>query len=116
MTRALGEVARVVRSKNAGPFWMTIDAFFADEDDYRAACDSPLTDRAFLAATYAVDPDSIEIYRIDPLLAIKISFPRAVPQGSVGDSDQHAGQQYVRLLRLPLEGEDASPLRHVDRA
>lgn len=101
-TRTLGEVATIVRSKNAGPFWMTIDAFFANDADYRGACASALTDRRFLAATYAIDPDSIEIYRVDSLLALKISFPRPVPQGSPGDTDQHAGQQYVPLLGIPI--------------
>jgi Domain of unknown function (DUF4387) len=31
MSAALGQMATLVRSKNAGPFWMTIDAFFDDD-------------------------------------------------------------------------------------
>ena len=32
--RTLGDVAELVRSKNAGPFWMTLDMFFATDSDY----------------------------------------------------------------------------------
>src|SRR5690349_6456236 len=30
----LGELAKLVRSKNAGPFWLTIDIMFEDPDAY----------------------------------------------------------------------------------
>jgi hypothetical protein len=103
MTSTLGQTAQLIRSKNAGPFWLTIDVFLATDADYQAARHSPLTDRDHLAETYAVNPDTIEVYTIDTLRAIKISFPRPVPQGSPEDTDQHAGQQYVPLLDIPLD-------------
>jgi Domain of unknown function (DUF4387) len=71
--------------------------FLATEADYQAAWTSALTDRDHLAGTYAIRPGDIEIYAIDSLRAIKISFPRPVPQGSPADTDQHAGQQYGGL-------------------
>ena len=40
MSRTLGEVATIVRSKNAGPFWVTIDVFVGSDADYRDVCDS----------------------------------------------------------------------------
>jgi hypothetical protein len=103
MTSTLGQTAQLIRSKNVGPFWLTIDVFLATDADYQAARHSPLTDRDHLAETYAVSPDTIEVYTIDTLRAIKISFPRPVPQGSPEDTDQHAGQQYVPLLDIPLD-------------
>jgi Domain of unknown function (DUF4387) len=103
MTRTLGQAAQLIRSKNAGPFWLTIDVFLATDAEYDAARTSMLTDRDHLASTYAIRPSDIEIYAIDSLRAIKISFPCPVPQGSPGDTDQHAGQQYVRLLDIPLD-------------
>ncbi|HWF57903.1 MAG TPA: DUF4387 family protein [Candidatus Dormibacteraeota bacterium] len=36
--RSIADVARLVRSKNAGPFWLTIDVMFDDDDVYRAVC------------------------------------------------------------------------------
>jgi hypothetical protein len=64
---------------------------------------SRLTDRDHLARTYAINPETIEIYTVDTLWAIKISFPRPVLQGSTADTDEHAGQQYVQLLDIPLD-------------
>ena len=96
----LGELAAQVRSKNAGPFWMTIDVFFNDDDDERASR-SAITDPAAVGRLYATDPEHVRVYRLPLLRAIKV-LPRPVVQGSVGDRDMHAGQQYVPLLDLPL--------------
>jgi hypothetical protein len=92
-----------VRSKNAGPFWMTIDVFFDSAVAFDQACRSSLTDPAVLGELYATDPGRIRVFRLEPLQAIKISLPRPNVQGSIGDRDMHAGQQYVPLLDLPVE-------------
>ena len=40
----IGDLARQVRSKNAGPFWLTIDVFLDTDEDYtRTAHDPALT-------------------------------------------------------------------------
>ena len=38
----LGDLAKLVRSKNAGPFWLTIDIMFDDADAYRRARDAEI--------------------------------------------------------------------------
>jgi Domain of unknown function (DUF4387) len=101
VTTTLGELAAQVRSKNAGPFWMTIDVFFNEDDDYDRASRSAITDPAAVGRLYATDPEHVRVYRLPLLRAIKISLPRRVVQGSIGDRDMHAGQQYVPLLDLP---------------
>jgi hypothetical protein len=98
----LGQAASLVRSKNAGPFWTTIDAFFPDDASYRQAAASPLTDRAVIAEVYGIAPASVEVFELERLRAIKVSFPRPTVQGSLDDTDLHAGQQYVPLLSLEL--------------
>ncbi|GGF30572.1 DUF4387 family protein [Subtercola lobariae] len=98
MTSTLGEVAELVRSKNAGPFWLTIDVFLANVDDYARVVGSPLTDAAFIADTYQVAADSVRIFTLPHLNAVKVSVPRPSVQGSLYDTDLHAGQQYVALL------------------
>ena len=40
MMATLGDLAKLVRSKNAGPFWLTIDIMFDDADAYRRARDA----------------------------------------------------------------------------
>jgi hypothetical protein len=102
MTPTLGELANQVRSKNAGPFWMTIDAFFDDDEAFERASRSAITNRDALGHLYSTDPKHIRVFLLPLLRAIKVSLPRPVVQGSVGDRDMHAGQQYVPLLNLPV--------------
>lgn len=102
MSTPLGQLATKVRSKNAGPFWITIDAFFADQSTYDRAITSTVTEPATIAELYAVTPDVVRIFELPELLAIKISFPRPSAQGGIGDRDMHAGQQHVPLLDLQI--------------
>jgi hypothetical protein len=44
----------------------------------------------------------VAIYPVEILSMIKISFPRAAPQGGVVERDMHSGQQYVDLLDVEM--------------
>ena len=98
----IGDLAVLVRSKNAGPFWLTIDIMFDDEGKYRRVRDSAILDRALVARLYRRAPDDIIIVNHDAALAIKISFPRPASSGSKYDSDVYGGQQYAPLLGLDV--------------
>lgn len=102
MTETLQHVADLVRSKNAGPFWITIDVFLADHEGYRRVAASALTDARTIAEIYRVDAESVRIFTLPELNVVKVSFPRPVVQGAIADRDIHAGQQYVALLDLPI--------------
>ena len=95
----LGDLAKLVRSKNAGPFWLTIDIMFDDAQDYRRARDAEIVNRAAIARLYNRDPADIIVVNHDTALAIKVSFPRPQSSGSKLDSDVYGGQQYAPLLR-----------------
>ncbi|MDQ1449878.1 MAG: hypothetical protein QOC79_2849 [Actinomycetota bacterium] len=99
----IGHVAELVRSKNAGPFWQTLDIFFANDEDYRAVVDDPSLNTDAIARLYLVDTDNIRICRIPEIRAVKISFPRPTVQGGRDDRDMHGGQQHVPLAQLVLE-------------
>jgi hypothetical protein len=98
----LRDVASLVRSKNAGPFWQTLDIFCDRDDDYCAVSAPSVVSVETVASLYHVDPGTVRIYRLPDLRAVKISFPRPNPQGGIRDRDLHAGQQHVPLLSLPL--------------
>ncbi|MGF6884430.1 hypothetical protein ABIA39_005665 [Nocardia sp. GAS34] len=101
-TPTLGELAHLMRSKNAGPFWLTLDVFFANDSDYqRAAAPGALT-AEMVADCYQIDPEDINLYRLPTLRVIKVSFPRPVVQGSFADRDMHSGQQPLPLANLAL--------------
>ncbi len=98
----LGELATLVRSKNAGPFWITVDVFLPDTDAYERAAASTLTDVDFLADRFAVDPTDVKVFRLPALRAIKVSVPRTHAQGGAHDRDMHGGQQYVPLIDIHI--------------
>lgn len=98
----LGNTAKYVRSKNAGPFWMTIDIFCDSPDDYLTICGSKELTEEKLAEIYQVAADSVKKFQLDDLRIVKFSMPRPVPQGSCLDGDMHAGQQYTRIMDMEL--------------
>lgn len=102
MPELLGDLATEVRSKNAGPFWVTIELFLRDQSAYAIAADPAYLDEEVIARLYGVPAGGVRMFRIPALNVVKISFPRPVPQGSLRDRDIHAGQHHVPLAVLPL--------------
>jgi uncharacterized protein DUF4387 len=102
MPETLQDRALEVRSKNAGPFWVTMELFMRDEAGYRAAADAGFLNEDVIARLYGVPAGGVQIFRIPALNVVKISFPRPVPQGGLRDRDIHAGQHHVPLALLEL--------------
>jgi hypothetical protein len=100
--QTVGALAAQVRSKNAGPFWITLDVFFKNEPDYQLATSSAALSTQVIARRYQVDPATVKYFELPAILAVKISFPRPVTAGSFEDRDLHAGQQHVPLAGLHL--------------
>ncbi|WP_199439846.1 DUF4387 domain-containing protein [Umezawaea beigongshangensis] len=100
MPDTLGDLAVEVRSKNAGPFWVTLELFMRDEAGYALAADEDFLDEDVVARLYGVPAEGVQIFRIPSLNVVKISFPRPVSQGGLRDRDVHAGQHHVPLAAL----------------
>ncbi|HYS41455.1 MAG TPA: DUF4387 domain-containing protein [Pseudonocardiaceae bacterium] len=96
----LSDYALEIRSKNAGPFWVTMEAFMKDANGYAIAADA-ITETT-IAALYGVPPQNVLIFRIPALNVVKISFPRSISQASLRDRDIHAGQHHVPLACLAV--------------
>jgi hypothetical protein len=99
---SLGELAEQVRSKNAGPFWITLDVFFRNKPDYEFVTSSGILSPQLIGRLYRVDPASVKYFELPVLHVVKISFPRPVTAGSFEDRDLHGGQQHVPLAALAL--------------
>jgi hypothetical protein len=108
--RKLSEVCRYVRSKNAGPFWITVDLFFENKEYFQIYSDDPGISVKAIAALYDVDAALVRRYRIDALNVVKISFPRNTPQGGAIERDMHSGQQFVPLLTVEMRGGQVSEI------
>lgn len=99
--RPLRQIAKVVRSKNAGPFEITFDVIFSSADDYRRVRDTGAVTKALVAELYQVPEERISVFGFfDRINAIKITMPRPRPQGSVGETDMHACQQHIPLAEI----------------
>jgi hypothetical protein len=114
MPRTLGDLALEVRSKNAGPFWMTLEAFMPNDLAYSIA-DTLITPE-LIADLYHVAPASLQIFRIPELRVVKVSFPRPVVQGSLHDRDMHAGQHHVPLANVVVPSAQSTITSKIELA
>lgn len=91
-----------VRSKNAGPYWVTIDLFFHDAETFGKYADSAALGPDTIHRLFGADPALVKRFPVESLNMVKVSYARTSPQGGMVERDMHAGQQYVRLLDLEL--------------
>lgn len=98
----LKDVCRHVRSKNAGPFWVTFDLFFDGPEKFRDYHAHPALGPDTFQRLYGPDPALVHRYLVPSLNMVKISHARTSPQGGVVERDMHCGQQFVRLLDVEL--------------
>lgn len=96
------QVCHHIRSKNAGPFWVTIDFFFDGPENFERYHDHPALGPAGFAKAYGIDAAQVAHFPVPSLNVLKVSYPRATVQGGVCERDMHSGQQYVRLLGVEL--------------
>ncbi len=97
------DVCRYVRSKNAGPFWITVDLFFDGPETYARYADAPAIGVDAVAELFGVDPGQVKRFKVDDLGVVKLSYPRRQAQGGAFERDMHGGQQYVPLLDIDLD-------------
>ena len=96
----LSEHVLKVRSKNAGPFWLTIDIFCGDRQAFDEVRTNLKTDQ--VAALFRQPADALKRFDIEDLNVIKISLPRPTVQGSRVDRDMHGAQWAVLLSEMEL--------------
>jgi len=98
----VNEVCSLVRSKNAGPYWVTFDLFFDGPENFARYAGSKALGPPLFARLFDADPAMVKRFEVERLNMVKISYPRATPQGGVVERDLHSGQQFVRLLDIEL--------------
>ncbi len=100
--KLLGQIAGLIRSKNAGPFTLTLDIMFESEKDFQLVVTSGCLSRQRIAELYGVATEDVELHEYRPAYAIKVTVPRNVASGSPGDTDVYGGQQYGPLVTLEV--------------
>ena len=83
----IADIAMKVRSKNAGPFWLTVDIFCDSSETFAKVSEG--LDTARVAAAFGANTQDMKRFDIADLNVVKISLPRPVIQGSREDRDMH---------------------------
>ena len=108
-SQPLWTLTRIIRSKNAGPFQLTIDLLFRSDSDYEWVSRSGVLSRESVARAYNIAIEQVQgVYFWDAARAIKITLDRAVSAGSPGDNDCYGAQQHAPLLYVTMPERSAS--------
>jgi len=98
------EIARVVRSKNSGPYELVLDIMLKDRKLFDALRASGQFTPERLAEVYGVDLKEIRrIVWFEPANAVKVVMPRRIISGAPGDSDVYGAQQHAPLLGMEFD-------------
>lgn len=103
MAARLYDIVKVLRSKNAGPLYLTFDLMFDDEPTYHRVRNSGVITPRWFAEAYGVPAEAVRIIPFDGAMAIKITIPRpGATSGAPDDHDVYGAQQHGPLINLMI--------------
>ena len=104
MTVRLRDVASVIRSKNAGPFELTLDVLLKDDATFEMLRKADVINAKSIANLYRIpESDVIGIVYFPNAKAIKATIVRPLPSGAMGERDVYGAQQHAPLVDLNFE-------------
>lgn len=102
--KKLADLAKTIRSKNAGTDKITFDIIFREKDTYEMVKRSKALTRESVCRVLNVDPARLtDFVEYDPAYAIKFTILRIRPSGSAGDADIFGAQQYAPFLDVEVD-------------
>jgi hypothetical protein len=102
-TVKLVDLAKTIRSKNAGTDRITFDIIFREKENYDLVRKSGVFTKSTISKLYGIDESRIvDFVEFDPAFAIKFTISRLQPSGSFGEGDVFGCQQYPPLLELEI--------------
>jgi hypothetical protein len=101
----LKHIAKACKSKNAGPFHITLDIMFDNPALFQRVRETGVITAELIASLYRVRTQDVLFTEYPPALAWKATLPRRIPSGAVGDTDIYGAQQHAPLLdiEVPLD-------------
>lgn len=104
-TQKLSQLAKTIRSKNAGVDKITFDIIFPERGVYERVRASNVLTRETVCRLFGIGPERIaDFVFFDPAYAVKFTIYRQRPSGSPGDADIFGAQQYAPLLDVEVPG------------
>lgn len=98
--KKLIEYTKILRSKNAGPLFITFDLIFNTKDDMEYV--SKNLKKEDISKAYDVDISKIDIISYEVVNSIKITFPRKNISGAIADTDIYGCQQHMPLANIEI--------------
>lgn len=98
--KKLIDYTKILRSKNAGPLFITFDLIFNSKEDMEYV--HQRLKKADVAKAYDVSEEKIDIISYGVVNSIKITFPRKNISGSLADNDIYGCQQHMPLANIEI--------------
>lgn len=99
MSVLLKDCAKVLRSKNSGPFQITIDILFDDISKYERVVKANIFTKDNICKLYNLKMEDIcNIVFFDRAMGIKVTMNRKISSGTCFDRDVYGAQQHAPLL------------------
>lgn len=96
------DIAQICKSKNAGPFMVTIDVLFEDHALYHKVKATGTLNAALFAKLYGVPESDVLFTPYDTAAAFKATLARPISAGDFGDTDVYGAQQHAPLLDVDI--------------
>ena len=104
MKYVLKDIANVIRSKNAGPFELTLDVLLKDEEMFVKMKEANVINKAVIAKLYRIPKtDVLSIVYFPNAKAIKATIVRPLASGALGERDVYGAQQHAPLVNFTFE-------------
>lgn len=97
----LTDITNIIRSKNSGPYELTMDIMFKNQEYFKMACEKKIINEELVCKLYGINKeDIINIVEFSPANAIKITIKRPICSGDLGETDVYGAQQHAPLLSI----------------
>jgi len=98
----LHDEALIIRSKNAGPFSVTIDIMTDTDEKFARLLNAPAFTAERIGALYHVPAVEVKIHPAKRMRTVKVTMPRNICSGAPGDSDVYGSQQHFPLAAIEI--------------
>ena len=103
MSRTIGDLAKIVTSKNAGPYRLTVDVFFNDRAQYEGVRNSQAITAERVALAYGLRLEQVRLIRFsDAALGVKITMEQSVAADDFRSSDTYGAQHHMPIAELTI--------------
>lgn len=100
----LVDCAKILRSKNSGPFEVTLDVLFDDWKIYEKMKNGGYFTVERIAKLYHIkEKDVVCIIFFDSAMGIKVTINRKISSGTCYDRDVYGAQQHAPLMEMNVD-------------